>query len=317
MGDLARLGASGMRGRAVLQLAQGLVERGQSGLVHADVVLRRRDGGPSVTLGSETSPAAMEKVAAGNALLGAVNPLALLTVATRGVPPFRSALPLKAVAMFPSPDAMVFALRPGLDVGSLEEVARSRLPLRVSLRGVPDHGIHWVIDHVLATAGLTLADLRAWGGETLYEPGTPDRSGRLEALVEGRVDAVFDEAAEDWLGAAVEGGCTILSLGEPAVERLESWGYRRSVLEAGAFPGLPGDVLTVDFSHWPLYVRTDASAELVRAICAIIDEKREQIRWQEEGPFPVDRMWQYLDAALVEELVHDEAAAFWRSKGYL
>ena len=318
MSDTARLGASGLRGRAVLQIAAGLVERGDGGLVHADAALRRRDGtGPPIVLGSDSSPAAMDRVATGGAMLGVVNPLALLTVAIRGVPPFRSPYPLKAVAVFPSPDAMVFAVRPGLEVRSLEDIGRSRMPLRVSLRGVPDHGIHWVLDHVLSAAGFTLADLRSWGGATSYDPGTPDKSGRLGALVEGRIDAVFDEAADDWLGAAIEGGCTILSVGEVAMERLESWGYRRAVLRSSTFPGLAHDVLTVDFSHWPLYVRADTPPELVRAICAIIDEKRELIRWQEPGPFPVDRMWQSLDGSLVEELLHDEAAAYWRSRGYL
>lgn len=303
-----------MRAGFVLQLAEGLVETVQDGVVHAEVVLATREGTPRATLCSDASPLVMERVAAGEVLAGIVNPAALLAVARRGVPPFSGRLPLRTVVTIPSPDVVVLVVRPGLEVSSVEELVARRVPLRISLRGGPEDGVNWVLDHVLAAVGTSLADIRAGGGVISRDEGIPPRGGRLAALVTGEVDAVFDEAVDTWLDAALHRGCTVLSVGPPALERLEEWGYRRALVRADEHPDLGRDVPTLDFSDWPLYVREDAPAALVEALCAIVDAKRAVLPWEGDGPLPAEPVSDGTAAPSSGAVLHDAAASYWRSK---
>ena len=58
---------------------------------------------------------------------------------------------------------------------------------------------------------------------------------------------------------------TILSLAEPAVAQLEALGYRRATIPKSRYPQLPGDVLTIDFSGWPLFVHAELADDDVYA----------------------------------------------------
>jgi TRAP-type uncharacterized transport system substrate-binding protein len=94
-------------------------------------------------------------------------------------------------------------------------------------------------------------------------------------------------------------------------------GYRRGVVKKVDFPALPGDVLTLDFSGWPLFVHKDAPDALVTQICEALLARAALIPWQSPGPLPVARMC--LDAPDTPQLVplHPAAERYWRTRGFL
>ena len=64
----------------------------------------------------------------------------------------------------------------------------------------------------------SLDDVRRWGGELRREGLLPwKESEKFQALVAGKIDAIFDEASDVWLNEAVEAGMTILPLSEQTV----------------------------------------------------------------------------------------------------
>ena len=185
-----------------------------------------------------------------------------------------------AVTVIPSHDQCVFAVRPETGLNSVEEIAERRLPLKILLRGDPRHGLHAILDHIAAAAGFSLAELRAWGGSTRLEgmlpwPDTP----KFAALVSGEVDAVFDEGAGSWVNEALAAGLRILPLRDATLRQLEALGLRRGVLTRSAFPGLPADVASIDFSGWPVFTHADMDERRVWQICAALDARRHLIPW--------------------------------------
>ena len=189
--------------------------------------------------------------------LAIVNPSAALTLAYRGTGSSALPQPVRVLTVIPSHDQYVFAVKAPIGLRTLEEIAARRLPLRIGLRGQRDHYLHVMLDHVLAAAGFGLADVRAWGGSVRYADLAPPRPGseRFDALLRDELDAIFDEGASGWLGAALDAGMSALGVTEPTLRTLERMGYRRATLARRAFPGLADDVVTLDFSGCPANAR--------------------------------------------------------------
>jgi TRAP-type uncharacterized transport system substrate-binding protein len=120
-----------------------------------------------------------------------------------------------------------------------------------------------------------------------------------------------------WLDAALDAGMRILSLEESTVRKLEALGYRRAVLAQATFPRLPGDILTVDFSGWPIFVHAQAPDSLVTRICAALDARKHLIPWEHPGPLPVERMCREAPDTPQDVPLHPAAQRYWRECGYL
>ena len=252
------------------------------------------------------------------AAVAIVNPTTPLALAVRGKGPWSAPQPVRAIAVIPSQDQYVFAVSAKTGLKSFEEIAAKKYPLRVALRGELDHCLHLMLDGVVQAAGFTLDDLKSWGGEAKKWGSLPFPNGpKFQALAKGEIDAIFDEASDVWIAEALEAGMTILPLAEPTVKKLEGIGYRRALIEKAVVPKLPADVLTVDFSGWPIFVREDADAKLVTQVCAALVERADRIPWQGEGPLPVERMC--LDAPDTPQVapLHPAAKKYWRECGFL
>ena len=107
-------------------------------------------------------------VASGKYSLAWVNPSVLLTMACRGTGPFRKSLPLKTIAVFPSWDVMGFAVHESTGITSLSQIAKDRVPLRLSTGRIPKNDLSasatmFTVSAVLKAAGFSLAHLRKWG----------------------------------------------------------------------------------------------------------------------------------------------------------
>ena len=315
------------RSRLVLEVAEELASDNSWPWQQARVHLRPQGGGDgSVTLFGSDSPDSIEQVARGEVDFAIVNPASPLTLALRGTGPFREPLPLRAVAVIPSEDAFAFAVAERTGLRTLEDIRDRRYPLRVSLRGQRDHGNHFLEREALGALGFSLDDLVAWGGHVRYDPGLPTGiatsgsnlgTSRLDLVARGEIDAIFDEAIGSWLERGLAIGLRVLSLDPALVEKLEGLGFHRAVLRPAQFRGLDREVLTLDFSGWPIFTRADVADDVVTAFCAALDARKERIPWEGEGPLPVERMCRNTPDAPLTVPLHPAAEAYWRQRGYL
>ncbi len=95
------------------------------------------------------------------------------------------------------------------------------------------------------------------------------------------------------------------------------WAIAAPCCRESAYPKLPHDVLSLDFSGWTVFVHAEADDALVTQICAGLDARKARIPWEEPGHLPVERMArEALDTPQCVPL-HPAAERFWRSRGYL
>lgn len=310
------------RSRVVLEIASemagGDVPDAVPDYILPKLQLQRARGGKAVTLSASSSAEGIFAVAARELDLAMINPAAVLAVALRGQGIFKEPMPVRAIAVIPSWDAFVFAVRPETGLERFEDIAARKPKLRILMRSTPDHSLHFMFDDVAAAAGFSRDDIARWGGEVRKAGSVPwPHTPTFKALISGEVDAIFDEAAHSWVPQALDAGIKILPLAEATVNKLEAMGYRRAVLPRSAYPKLPRDALSLDFSGWTIFVHADADDALVTRLCAGLDARKARIAWEEPGALPVERMArEALDTPQTVPL-HPAAERFWRSRGYL
>jgi len=303
------------RSKLVLEVASRLVHFEDKPYQQAFVMLRAQGASTwSARLFGSDSPAGIDAVARGEADLAIINPAGPLTLAYRGTGPYKEPLPLRTIAVIPSLDQFVFAVKAETQLTAFEDIGRTRRALKLSLRGQRDHTVHMMLDHILQASGYSTDELVACGSQIRYDPGLPSVPTRLGAVERGEIDAIFDEAVNAWLDRALDLGMRILPLAESTVQRLESWGYRRATIRKADHPKLPSDVLTIDFSGWPIFCREDAPDEFVATICSALDAAKADIPWQGEGPLPLERMWRDTPEGPLDVPLHPAAERFWRER---
>jgi hypothetical protein len=285
----------------------------------AKIFLRKQGttGWPVCLFASNTAEG-IDAVVKREADVAIVNPTTPLALAVRGKGPYKSPQPVRAIAVIPSQDQYVFAVAPSTGLKTFEEIGEKKFPLRVALRGEADHCLHLMLDGVAAASGFSLDDVKSWGGEARRQGSLPfPRGPKFQAMEKGEINAIFDEASDVWIAEALEAGMTILPLREETVRKLEAIGYRRAKIEKSVVPALPNDILTVDFSGWPIFVHEQADDKLVTQICAALVERADRIPWQGEGPLPVERMC--LDSPDTPQVApfHPAAERYWREQGFL
>jgi hypothetical protein len=312
------VGRDTIRSRLVLEIASEMVD--QPGWPHrqAQVSLRPQGAeGWAVNMIASDGPAAIAQVAGGSMQLAISNPAGFLALAVRGAGPFAAPIALRAITIIPSPDQLAFAVTERTGLKSLREIRARRPPLRVSLRGQKDHALHPVVDEVLKAAGFSLDDIVSWGGQVRYDDGLPQTDNRLGAVARGEVDMVIDEAVRGWLNSAAGNGMRALPLDEPMLAELEAIGLRRAVIPKSRYPNLAEDVPALDFSGFAVYTHANVADEVVGAICAALEARKEKIIWQEPGALPLERMCRDTPAGPLTIPLHPAAERFWRERGYL
>ena len=307
------------RSRVMLEIAAELVSGPDTSVRQAKVLLR--DQGTkdwALSLYGSGTMEGIDAVMSREADLAIVNPSAALVLAHRGRGPFGAPLPVRTIAVIPSLDQFVFAVRGDLGIAALEDIARKKAGLRISLRGDPRHGLNAIIHDIAAAAGFSLDDVRAWGGRILHQGPLPYPDGpRFEAYRRGDIDAIFDEASDFWVNEALAAGMTVLPMSESTMKKLQAQGYRRNLIRRDVFPGLAADVLAVDFSGWPIFTRADLDPARVGQICAALEAAKHRIPWQGDGPLPVERMAKDAADTPLDVPLHPAAEQYWRSRGFL
>ncbi len=318
-GETTRVMPMTIRSRVVLEIASELVADSEQVHTQAKVSLRTQGTAewPLVLFGSSTVEG-IEAVVKRQAALAIINPSGVLSLAFKGAGIFEAPQPVRTIGVIPSYDQLVFAVRPEFGLSSFEDIGRRRLPLKILGRGQEDHCLHLMIADVMCAAGFSHEQLLRYGGAYVKSgpPPYPDGS-KFTALVHGDCDAVFDEAAKTWLGEALAAGMQALPLDESTVQKLEMMGYRRSWLKKADFPLLANDILTLDFSGWPIFVHENEDDQLVRQICQALDRRKHLIPWEGEGPLPLHMMVRETPSTPQLVPMHAAAAQYWFEKGYL
>jgi TRAP-type uncharacterized transport system substrate-binding protein len=283
------------------------------------MILMRPQGGDRwrIRFFASDSPASVDAVASGEADIAICNPGGVLSMAMRGRGPYKKPLPLRALMVVPQFDQLGFAVTESTGLTTLADLKRTRYPLRVSLRGQPDHSVHLICNHVLAAYGISLADIESWGGKVVYTEGMPYGPDRLGAVKRGELDAVWDEALPLYAPQAIAMGMRFLAIDEPQLKLLEADGLMRQAITNEEYPGLGKTVWTVDFSGWPVFCLESAPEEMIYNFCAGLDARRDRIPWYGDGPLPLERLCKDSKEGPLYLPLHRGAERYWRERGYL
>jgi TRAP-type uncharacterized transport system substrate-binding protein len=306
------------RSRLMLEAASELV--GGEDWPYKQALIQLREQGSaewSLKLFASDSPEGISEIGQKRADFAIINPAAPATLAFRGTGPYKEALPLRAITVIPSLDRIGFAVSKRMGLTSLQAIRERRYPLRVSLRGHLTHSVHFFIREVLAAAGFTLEEIGQWGGEVRYDDRMANGPKRRDALANGRIDAIFDEALNTWGNEALDSGMRFLPIDEPVLERLDAMGFRRAAITKMQCSKVEQDVTTLDFSGWLVFTRAEVSDQVVRAFCQALEARKDRIPWQGDGPLPLERMCRDTPEGPLEIPLHPAAEQYWRERGYL
>jgi hypothetical protein len=259
------------------------------------------------------TPSVIPEVARGEVHIASLNPAFPLTMALRGTGPFAEPIPLRMITIIPSADRFVFAVHKDTGLTSLAQIRQQRYPLRLGVRRQTDHADFLLLDAVLSRYGFSIQDLESWGGQVLRFGFPPD----VGAAARGDVNAIFDEGVDVWADRALDAGMRLLPIDEHIVQELEAIGFRRGIISRADFPKLDEDVLSLDFSGWPVFTHAEVPDELITAFCAGLQAKREIIPWHGLGPLPLHLMCQDRPEGPIDIPMHSAAERFWRECGYL
>jgi TRAP-type uncharacterized transport system substrate-binding protein len=250
-----------------------------------------------------------------------VNPSVLLTMAYRGKGPFRKPLPLRAIAVFPSWDVMGFAVHKSTGITSLEQIAKEKIPLRVTTGRIPKNELSasatmFTVSAVLKAAGFSLARMRAWGSKfhIALRPSDPSRRAAIES---GAVNAIFDEGIKSWGQTALDNGFRYLPVDGRVLKTLMRMGYRPAKLTSSHFKGLRQTVPTLDFSGWPMIVHAALADEVAYALCEAIDSRKAVFPTDNYKPLNIAQLCANDDEAPCDVPLHPGARRFYRERGIL
>lgn len=250
-----------------------------------------------------------------------INPNVSLAQAYKGCRPFSEPLPLRAISVFPSWDAVVIAVHESTRITSIEEIRERRYPLRVSTRETiappfDEDTTMFAVNTILGAAGFSLDEICRWGG-SLHPVPRPSHPSRSEAISQGRIDAIFDEGVLSWGQFALAHGFRILPIEGDIAERMKRAGYDIATLTQTRLAGLPAPVPAIDFSGWPMIVHADMPEDVAYALCEAIEGRKLLIPTDNYRPLDLAQL-----CAITEETprgapLHPGAERFYRERGYL
>lgn len=249
-----------------------------------------------------------------------VNPSAMVTMAYRGKGYYKQKMPLRVLASFPSWDRIAIVVSKDLGVKSLHDVARRKIPLKVSTRfsGV-NNGTYYTISTILSLYGLSFERIKRWGGQ-VQECPRPFSPERLKSIAKHSINAVFDEGISTiggWLDQALENGYDILPLEADIVKKLEQLGYSRSVLPKSRYPQLKEDVMSIDFSGWSLVTHRWLPNNVAYAAIETIDARQNVIPVDDDQPLDMRNLCRSTEKCPLQIPLHPGAEKYYREKGYL
>jgi uncharacterized protein len=210
-------------------------------------------------------------------------PAGLISSATAGRNVFgaRALTSLRALAVLPQTDRMVFAIDPKFKVRSFADLRRVRPPLTIAT--APDDGVSfigYVAARYMEAHGIGADILKSWGGSYIVDTRPEQALGRMER---GEVDAVLQEAIMSpwWQSVMQKRSAVALPAESGALETLQaSCGLGGVTIPAGFLPGCAEPLPALDFSDFVVLVRSDMAADVAHLITWCLVETRAAIERQ-------------------------------------
>lgn len=199
----------------------------------------------------------------------------------RGVFTGRAMPTLRALAVLPQRDRMVFALPRAMGISSFAELRAKKPALKIATGEDNGHNlIGYTARRFMEAHGIDEATLTSWGGRYI-ESARPDLC--MDRFRDGVADAALQEAImTPWWREAVVARDAILLPAEPqALAKMErEHGWRTAELAADFFPGQPEALPALDFSDFVLVVREDMPEDIAHLLTWCLVEKRGSIERQ-------------------------------------
>ncbi len=255
------------------------------------------------------SPILLTDVIGGGIEMSMVNPSGFLTQAYRGVGFWKSPMPVRMIAMYPSYDRFVFMVNPKTGLKSLKDVKDRKYPLHVSVKEDVTHSTRVFIDQALSYYGFSLADIVSWGGK-LNLTGAPNDKRRMDALADGTLEAIFDEGLVTWLEPALKHGMQLVDLDKGHFDYLAGLGWRRVVLPKGKW-GSSHDHDCIDYSGWPLYASEKLPDQTAYEVAKAIAAREKQIVWEDEYE-GLREVFTETPSSPMDVPLHPGSAKFWK-----
>jgi TRAP-type uncharacterized transport system substrate-binding protein len=219
-------------------------------------------------------------VAEGKYDLGVTTPSWYGGLAAQGLPPFTKPLPLRALAVLPHDDRLVFAVKPETGITSLEDIRDKKYPLKVMMcEPALRHPSTWMIDEVLKGYGFSMDDILSWGGKLLTTQRKRTRIADGDEPARPEFDAVFDEAimTKRWELLSRKYALRFLGVRADVLSGLAARGMPSAAIAKGRLQGIDQPVHTVDFSGWLLFCREDMPANRAADVVASLVEQAPSI----------------------------------------
>jgi TRAP-type uncharacterized transport system substrate-binding protein len=206
-------------------------------------------------------------------------------------------------------------------ITSLEQIAKDKIPLRISTGRIPDDQLGasatmFTVSAVLKAAGFSLGQVVRWGGK-LHSMPRPSDPRRRQAIESGAVNAIFDEGIKSWGQTALDNGFRYLPIEGKVLKELATLGYRSAQLSDTRFRGLDAHVATVDFSGWPMVVHAGMPDEVAYALCEAIENRRAVFPTDNYKPLDIAQLCANDAEAPFDAPLHPGAKRFYKERGFL
>lgn len=207
--------------------------------------------------------------------IGFVTPPACVTMARRGVGPYDHKMEnLRAIASLPHDDDMVWAVPAESGIYSIKDMKDHPLRLVLPNKAFP---VRFAVERILEGYGLSIDILKQSGWQIIEE----SHCLKIPTLViDGKADALVHEGRKTpaWVELGRTRKMRYLPVGEEILAALEKdYGYSRSKITKGMFPGIEEDVPCVDFSDWLLFTCDDIPEDLIYLLTRLLVEKKERL----------------------------------------
>jgi TRAP-type uncharacterized transport system substrate-binding protein len=107
-----------------------------------------------------------------------------------------------------------------------------------------------------------------------------------------------------------------LPLEDEVLKKMESYGYRRSVIPRSVFKGLDQDVPALDFSGWPLCCRRELPDEIAYGVVQAIDQRKKTMPVDAEA-LDLTRICRDTEEGPLCVPLHPGAEKYYKEQGYL
>jgi TRAP-type uncharacterized transport system substrate-binding protein len=225
---------------------------------------------------------ALHAVNDGEVQLSIATPAQLLRGTLEGGGMFSHAMPdLRALAVLPQNDRMVFAIDPKFGVKTFEDLRQKQLPLRIATStNDGTNFIGYVAAKFMEAHGISEEILKSWGGSYITKH-RPEQT--LIPALEGKFDAVLQEAIMTpwWVDLIEKRGMVPLPAEAEALELVsKELGLGSNPLPAGFWKTLDHAMPALDFSDFVVLVRDDLPEDVAYLLTWCLVETRMTIEKQ-------------------------------------